>query len=172
MAETKPPSAAVCGSSNSIYELCAAVQLFIVTDIETAPAHEPCTFLSSFRLPAPDFAPVLFAFPSFVLSLNFSSSARLMESDRKTYKGGQAGARRQRPQKLEAIEEKKGGNVHNICRESWFFLLISLCVSHGTSDAPQNVGPSLCLFHITAGSSACPASKRFMIRPRRFLRFR
>lgn len=126
MAETKPPSAAVCGSSNSIYELCSAVHLFIVMDIKTAPAHWPCTFLSSFRLPAADFPPVPFPFLSFVLSLNFCVSAQLMESYRKMHKGRQAGARTQRPQKLEAIEKKRWKCTQHLPGELVFLLIFPL----------------------------------------------
>lgn len=127
---------------------------------------------------SPDFPAVPFAFPSFVLSLNSCVSSQLMESDRKTHKGRQAGARRQKLQELEAIEKKRWKCTQHLPGELVFLLIspfLSLSVSHpqhGTSDTPQCVDPSLCLFHITAGSSACPVSERFMIRPRCFLRLR
>lgn len=76
-----------------------------------------------------------------------------MESDRKTYKGRQAGARRQRLQKLEAIEEKKVEMYTTSAGRAGFSINlatpVSLCVSHpqhGTRDTPQCVDPSLCLF--------------------------
>lgn len=123
-------------------------------------------------------SPVPFTFPSFVLSLNSCVSVQLMESDRKKYKGRQAGAQRQRLQELETIEKKRWKCTQHLPGELVFLLIspfLSLSVSrpqHGTSDTPQRVDPSLCLFHVTAGSSACLVSKRFMIRPRCFLRFR